>query len=198
MGKFGEAIEHWLFDWIVKCDLIKQDCKSWIWTIFLTCSVITFRCFFKNVILRPYFRFDFSDQSAKGTEVKKIILKIYHALTQYILPMELIPKETFVQWMEILKTVVEQEMPGTYYLFWIQRFSESFVWYIIKILNGNSTWQYCSVEKSVEFFDTKNLFMSSGRYFRMLFWDENLFWYLGKQNSYWSKTGFFSVSQLKK
>ena len=64
----------------------------------------------------------FSDQSAKGTEVKKIILKIYHALTQYILPMELIPKETFVQWMEILKTVVEQEMPGTYYLFCIQRF----------------------------------------------------------------------------
>ena len=56
----------------------------------------------------------FSDQSAKGTEVKKIILKIYHALTQYILPMELIPKETFVQWMEILKTVVEQEMPGMY------------------------------------------------------------------------------------
>ena len=30
--------------------------------------------------------------------------------------MELIPKETFVQWMEILKTVVEQEMPGTYYI----------------------------------------------------------------------------------
>jgi hypothetical protein len=31
--------------------------------------------------------------------------------------MELIPKETFVQWMEILKTVVEQEMPGMYLLF---------------------------------------------------------------------------------
>ena len=43
--------------------------------------------------------------------------------------MELIPKETFVQWMEILKTVVEQEMPGTYYLFWIQRFSENFINY---------------------------------------------------------------------
>ena len=71
----------------------------------------------KIVILRPYFILFlfFSDQSAKGTEVKKIILKIYHALTQYILPMELIPKEIFVQWMEILKTVVEQEMPGTYY-----------------------------------------------------------------------------------
>jgi len=52
------------------------------------------------------------DLSAKATEVKKVILKIYHALTQYILPMELIPKETFIQWMEILKTVVEQEMPA--------------------------------------------------------------------------------------
>ena len=44
--------------------------------------------------------------------MKKVILKIYHALTQYILPLELIPKETFVQWMEILKTVVEQEIPA--------------------------------------------------------------------------------------
>ena len=54
----------------------------------------------------------FSDQSPRATEVKKVILKIYHALTQYILPLELIPKETFVQWMEILKTVVEQEIPA--------------------------------------------------------------------------------------
>jgi len=52
------------------------------------------------------------DQSPRATEVKKVILKIYHALTQYILPLELIPKETFVQWMEILKTVVEQEIPA--------------------------------------------------------------------------------------
>ena len=36
----------------------------------------------------------------------------------------------------------------------------------------------------------KNLFMSSGRYFQTLFWDENLLWYLGKQTSYWSKTDF--------
>ena len=72
-----------------------------------------------------YDSFFFSDQSAKGTEVKKIILKIYHALTQYILPMELIPKETFVQWMEILKTVVEQEMPGTYYY-----------WFLVHILKS--------------------------------------------------------------
>ena len=45
----------------------------------------------------------------------------------------------------------------------------------------------------------RSLFMSSsGRYFRTLIWDENLLWYLGKQNSYWSKTGFFSVCELKK
>ena len=46
------------------------------------------------------------------TEVKKVILKIYHALTQYILPLDLIPKESFVQWMEILRQVVEQEIPA--------------------------------------------------------------------------------------
>ena len=83
---------------------------------FWTCSQsLNFRYtyFFKDCHTKTLF---FSDQSAKGTEVKKIILKIYHALTQYILPMELIPKETFVQWMEILKTVVEQEMPGTLFI----------------------------------------------------------------------------------
>jgi len=52
------------------------------------------------------------DQSDKATEVKKVILKIYHALTQYILPLDLIPKESFVQWMEILRQVVEQEIPA--------------------------------------------------------------------------------------
>ena len=43
-----------------------------------------------------------------------------------------------------------------------------------------------------------NFFMSSGQYFWTLLLDENLSWYLGTQTSYWSKTGEFSVCQLKK
>ena len=54
----------------------------------------------------------FSDQSPRATEVKKVILKIYHALTQYILPLELIPKETFVQ-----TTMVIRSARLSFYLF---------------------------------------------------------------------------------
>jgi hypothetical protein len=50
-------------------------------------------------------------QSAESTEVKKAILKIYFALTQYVLPMDLISKDFFTKWMEILRQVVEQDMP---------------------------------------------------------------------------------------
>ena len=46
------------------------------------------------------------------TEVKKAILKIYYALTQYILPLDLISKEFFMNWMEILRQVVEQDIPA--------------------------------------------------------------------------------------
>ena len=45
------------------------------------------------------------------TEVKKTILKIYYALTQYILPMDLISRDVFTNWMEVLRQVVEQDIP---------------------------------------------------------------------------------------
>ena len=51
-------------------------------------------------------------QSAEMTEVKKAILKIYFALTQYVLPLDLISRDFFTKWMEILRQVVEQEVPA--------------------------------------------------------------------------------------
>ena len=45
------------------------------------------------------------------TEVKKTILKIYYALTQYILPIDLISRDFFANWMEVLRQVVEQDIP---------------------------------------------------------------------------------------
>lgn len=51
------------------------------------------------------------DQSAQMTEVKKAILKIFYSLTQYILPLDLISKEFFMNWMEILKSIVELDIP---------------------------------------------------------------------------------------
>lgn len=52
------------------------------------------------------------DQTAKMTEVKKAILKIYYALTQYILPLDLIPQPFFEQWMLVLKQIVELDIPA--------------------------------------------------------------------------------------
>ena len=52
------------------------------------------------------------DQSAHMTEIKKTILKIFHALIQYILPMDLIKEDDFIKWMEILQHVVQQDIPA--------------------------------------------------------------------------------------
>lgn len=45
---------------------------------------------------------DASDQSVL---LQKEGLKIYFALTQYILPLDLITKEAFAQWMEVCRQV---------------------------------------------------------------------------------------------
>ena len=52
-----------------------------------------------------------SNQSPEIAMVKKIILKIYFALTQYVLPLDLITREVFTNWMEILRLVLEQDIP---------------------------------------------------------------------------------------
>lgn len=40
--------------------------------------------------------------------LQKLILKIYYALTQYALPLDIITRETFAQWMEVCRQVLER------------------------------------------------------------------------------------------
>ena len=52
-----------------------------------------------------------NDQSQDSISVQKQILKIYFALTQYVLPLDLITKDVFGQWMEILRVITESDVP---------------------------------------------------------------------------------------
>ncbi|CAH0547642.1 unnamed protein product [Brassicogethes aeneus] len=51
------------------------------------------------------------DPSEQSVLLQKEGLKIYFALTQYVLPLDLITKEAFAQWMEICRQVVERAVP---------------------------------------------------------------------------------------
>ncbi|KAL1517411.1 hypothetical protein ABEB36_001178 [Hypothenemus hampei] len=51
------------------------------------------------------------DPSEQSVLLQKEGLKVYFALTQYILPLDLISKEAFAQWMEICRQVVERTVP---------------------------------------------------------------------------------------
>nr|AAI55061.1 Ipo7 protein [Danio rerio] len=51
------------------------------------------------------------DTSADSVLVQKQILKILYALFQYNLPLELINRQNLTEWMEILKTVVDRDVP---------------------------------------------------------------------------------------
>ncbi len=52
------------------------------------------------------------NQSADATGIKKGVLKIYYALTQFNMPQDLINQQFFTRWMEILRQVVEQDVPA--------------------------------------------------------------------------------------
>ncbi|XP_023028647.1 importin-7 msk [Leptinotarsa decemlineata] len=52
-----------------------------------------------------------ADQSEQAVLLQKEGLKIYFALTQYVLPLDLISKEAFAQWMEICRQVIERPVP---------------------------------------------------------------------------------------
>ncbi|ENN75634.1 hypothetical protein YQE_07812, partial [Dendroctonus ponderosae] len=52
-----------------------------------------------------------ADPSEQAVLLQKEGLKIYFALTQYILPLGLISKESFAQWMEVCRQVVERAVP---------------------------------------------------------------------------------------
>ena len=67
-----------------------------------------------NLLLPQIYEIAFrsmNDKSQEITLVRKIILKIYFALTQYVLPLELINREVFTNWMEVLRLVLEQDIP---------------------------------------------------------------------------------------
>ncbi|XP_075230091.1 importin-7 msk [Lycorma delicatula] len=51
------------------------------------------------------------DQSEQSVLLQKQILKIYFALTQYVLPLDLISKEVFSQWMEVVRAIADQQVP---------------------------------------------------------------------------------------
>ncbi|XP_014261678.1 importin-7 isoform X2 [Cimex lectularius] len=51
------------------------------------------------------------DDSEQSVALQKQILKIYFALTQYVLPLNLITREMFAQWMEILRQIIDRPVP---------------------------------------------------------------------------------------
>lgn len=54
-----------------------------------------------------------ADASELSVSLQHRILKIYHALTQYCLPLDLISREVFAQWMEICRQIVERPATET-------------------------------------------------------------------------------------
>nr|XP_061796203.1 importin-7-like [Nerophis lumbriciformis] len=52
------------------------------------------------------------DNSSQSVLIQKQIFKILYALFQYNLPLELINKQILTEWMEILKTVVDRDVPN--------------------------------------------------------------------------------------
>lgn len=51
------------------------------------------------------------DSSEQSVLLQKQILKIYFALTQYTLPLDLIGKDMFSQWMEVVRAVADRPVP---------------------------------------------------------------------------------------
>lgn len=52
-------------------------------------------------------------QSEQSVLLQKQILKIYFALTQYFLPLDVISKEMFSQWMEICRQIIDRPAPDS-------------------------------------------------------------------------------------
>lgn len=54
-----------------------------------------------------------SDPSDQSVLLQKQILKIYHALTQYSLPLDLITRDIFSQWMEVCRQIIDRPCPDS-------------------------------------------------------------------------------------
>lgn len=57
-----------------------------------------------------------TDQSEQSVILQKQILKTYYALTQFSLPLDLITKEMFSQWMEICRQIADRPVPDCTHL----------------------------------------------------------------------------------
>ncbi|KAF2977087.1 hypothetical protein EK904_007872 [Melospiza melodia maxima] len=53
-----------------------------------------------------------NDPSDQSVLIQKQIFKIFYALVQYTLPLELINQQNLAEWIEILKTVVDRDVPA--------------------------------------------------------------------------------------
>ena len=51
--------------------------------------------------------------AAEAAEIRKLILKIFFALMQYVLPLELLNNEFFTKWMEIFNRIIVSEIPAS-------------------------------------------------------------------------------------
>lgn len=51
------------------------------------------------------------DQTEQFVLLQKQILKIFFALTQYTLPLDLLTKQVFTQWMDIIRQVTDRPVP---------------------------------------------------------------------------------------
>ncbi|XP_038216767.1 importin-7 isoform X1 [Zerene cesonia] len=51
------------------------------------------------------------DPSMESVLIQKQILKCFHCLVKYILPLDLITREIFTKWMEVLRSVMERPVP---------------------------------------------------------------------------------------
>ncbi|CAM9462061.1 importin-7-like [Lampetra fluviatilis] len=56
-----------------------------------------------------------ADSSEQSLLIQKQILKIFYALVQYSLPLELVNQHTLTQWMEIFRAVVDRDVPQEAY-----------------------------------------------------------------------------------
>lgn len=51
------------------------------------------------------------DESNDSLLIQKLILKIFYAFVQYHLPQDQLPQPTFLQWMEVMKQIIERPVP---------------------------------------------------------------------------------------
>ncbi|XP_029455860.1 importin-8 [Rhinatrema bivittatum] len=52
------------------------------------------------------------DASLHSVLLQKQILKIFYALVQYVLPLQLVNNQTMTQWMEIFRTIIDRDVPA--------------------------------------------------------------------------------------